>query len=119
MGRANLSKEHNRLHRLMKERGFSWADETGKGHGKIKVICPNGRAFSWVIPSTPSDRRSWNNQTAMLRRLLAQAGYPDERAHLRVASEAATPRVSMAKLYTFLDQFQSIDLDQDAIKRHV
>ncbi len=103
MGKASFSQNHMRLLQLMKDRGFGWEDRTGKGHNKIFFRCPNGSAFQWVVSCTPSDCRSWRNETSTLRRMLREAGYPDERLHLRIA--VTDPDLNDLRLvYDFIDQ---------------
>ena len=102
MGNAQLSKDHKHLRKVMQKDGFVWQDETGNGHGKIRINCPNNESFLWTIPCTPSDHRSWINQTTELRRLLSRHGYPDMRKTLRVATSSGQT-AGADEIYDFLD----------------
>ena len=78
--RANLRE----LFKLMILRGFFVDDITGKKHLKYKITAPNGEEFTWVVGTTPSDRRAWLNSIGTLRRWIVNCGYQDERTHLRI-----------------------------------
>lgn len=103
-----LAKEYRKLRAQMEGLGFVWEVSQSK-HIKVHVACPNGKRFCWNISSTPSCNRALKNSLSVLRRELMNAGYPNIRDHLPIASGGISILV-----HRILDAIES-ELEWDAV----